>query len=158
MKERFRDVRGHPIYRVSNFGRVQNTSSGKFLRGWNCRSGRNYVDLNGKRIMRAKLVLRHFNPSQLGKDYAIHINNLLTDHRSKNLKWGTLGDVKRMFNTIKNKRRGVYHYPFGNKPWRAVIKINNRAKTIGYYETEKQAEDAYISKYIEQYGYIPFVS
>lgn len=163
MKEIFRAIRGYKNYKVSNFGRIQNTKTGKFLKGWNNQFDRNYVSfsVDGKSStakMRAKIVLEHFKPKELDKDYAVHINSNLFDHTVPNLKWGTMGDVKRMFKTIRNERRGVYKFRYGNKNWRAILKVNGKSKTIGYFKERHEAENAFVLEYIREYGYAPYTT
>jgi hypothetical protein len=163
MKEVWRVIKEYPAYRISNYGNIKNNKTKRLLKGHNLSNGRNMVSfsVNGKSStakMRAKLVLQHFKKNEIDKDYALHINNNLFDCTSRNLKWGTRGDVKRMFKTIRNEVRGAYKYPHGKKNYRAIIKVEGKSKTIGYYFTKNEAQQAFINEYVRTYGYIPFVA
>lgn len=105
----------------------------------------------------ANLVLSHFKKHEIDKNYALHINYNTLDNNSTNLKWATLGDIRRISFEKKKKSRGVYKYKHAKKKqWRAVLKIDNKTITIGYYKTKTQAQIAYRMKYFETYNRMPY--
>lgn len=166
MKEVWRYIRGFDkMYQISNFGRVKSKKR-KFVREDRLLSQRQvscrlYVDLkksNGKHSPKSvsKLVLLHFKKKELGKDYSLHLNRNQLDNKSRNLKWSTLGDIKRYIYETRKKKRGVYYFKNGNKNWRAVIKVDNLTKTIGYFENKSEAEFIYKTTYELIYGRKPY--
>lgn len=149
-------------FQVSNRGKVRSKKR-KYVKEdriltQNAVGLRLYVHL-GKGISTsvAKLVLSSFKMSEIDKEYALHIDKNTFNNNSKNLKWGTLGDVKRLSFEIRKKKRGVYFYPSAQKrKWRVVLKVDNKAKTIGYYQTKLNAEIAFMFAYKQEYKRFPY--
>ena len=75
-----------------------------------------------------------------------HINNNPSDNRRRNLRICTA--QQNSMNRLKHKRnttsiyKGVY-FDKKNKKWKAVIRINNKLKYIGHYDSELEASISY---------------
>lgn len=165
MRHIFKTLKFTKKYQVSNYGEVRNSKTKKILKPYKIPNGRLYVSLslkNKRARQLAKHVLQHFYKKELGKKFALHLDCNLENCKSPNLQPGTRGDVKRMFFTIRNKKRGVYKYSYtypNGKVWsryKVQFKVKNKSKIFGYYKTKKQAQHVYINKYIQTYGYSPF--
>lgn len=139
-------------YSASNHGVIRNDTTGKLFFG--------YVDVYGYKICCLKfnqkwktfrlhrLVALAFlgEPNGLFVD---HIDNNKTNNSIDNLRYATNRENCIYFTTLKNKMTGTtFHKKNHNKkPWQALIRINNKNKSLGYYETQVEAHNAYI-KYI----------
>jgi len=82
------------------------------------------------------------DPEELEID---HINGNRADDRIQNLRLATR--TEQQWNVGKTKRnksghKGVSFYKRLNK-WRADIRINGKQKNLGYFETAKEASNAY---------------
>lgn len=95
------------------------------------------------------LFLHRFLLDYYGKKDIDHINNNPLDNRKKNLRI-----VSRNFNNINRKISvGVLWYkPY--KKWRARIGINNKSKTLGYFKTKKEAQNARKEAEISFYNFL----
>lgn len=79
-----------------------------------------------------------------------HINGIVTDNRIENIRLATI--TQNGMNRVKSVRAngtssrylGVFKEKQG-KPWRARIKANGRRISLGAYNTEEEARDAYIA-------------
>ena len=70
-----------------------------------------------------------------------HINGDRKDNRIENLRETTRG-----LNTQNRKTaKGYSYFKNRDKPWNARLKVNYKQINLGYYETEKQAHEAYLS-------------
>lgn len=153
---------GFPNYLISNYGEVLSKASNKMLRQWKHTNGRSYyVSLarngNGYSKSVSKLVTKHFkNDWTYQKQYAIHLNLNPENNKESNLRVSTRGDMLRFWNQKTNRIRGVYKHEYGNKPFRAALKIDNKVKTIGYFETEYDAAIEYFMEYKKLYGVYPY--
>ena len=165
MKEIWRFIKGtNKKYQVSNYGRIKSKKRKHVKRDRiltpRLVNNRLYIYIKGfctnKSV--AKLVLFHFRKKEIGKEFALHLNMNTLDNKSTNLEWATFGDVRRMSFEARKKKRGVYKFntPLSKKKWRAVIKINNKAETIGYFKLKKEAQAAYFTAYTETYGRAPY--
>jgi hypothetical protein len=167
MKEIWRNIKGYNgRFKISNYGRIKSKIKDKerFLKTYN--NGTNggvflcfMLYKNGKRksFSLARTVLKYFKKKEIKKDYALHLNLNNHDNKSNNLKWSTLGDIRRYINSIKKKKRGISYFPKGHKHYRAIIKVKNKVITCGYFKTKKEAERCYIKKFIDIYGYHPYI-
>lgn len=161
IKEKFKRVSGYKNYAISNMGYVINKNTGRILKPFKLEKGRQfYVHLNksntSKPFNLARLVLTHFTKKELGKNFAIHLNRLTSDNRVNNLKSSTRGDLIRWYNQEKKRPRGIYKNTLGSKPFRVLIKYNNKAKTVGYFKHRSDAEVAYRQEYVRFYGQEPY--
>lgn len=161
MKEVFRYIKNtNKKYKISNYGRIYSLYSERFLTL--TQSGYSYYyRLNGIVYNVSKLVLQHFKPKQIPQNSTLCVDGNFTNNKSNNLEWSNRGDRLRLLYTIKNKQRGVYNFKIrmGNKiysRYRAVLKIDNRTVTLGYFKTKKEAYNTFIESFLEWYGYFPF--
>lgn len=74
-----------------------------------------------------------------------HLNGCQSDNRACNLR-----DVPRAINSqnqATGRRGGLIGASFhpASQKWRAIIGLNGKYKTIGYYSTELEAHEAYIA-------------
>lgn len=85
------------------------------------------------------------------KNIIDHLNGDKTDNRIANLR-----DVSRAINAQNLKRQKaskkseglIGAYPSGRKglkPWRAILEVDGRSKTLGYFETAGEAHQAYLN-------------
>lgn len=92
MKEEWKDIPDYHGYKISNFGRVVN-SSGHELKPWTHKNGYRFITLykrgKGKGYHIARLVLCAFHPIDANGMAAAHINGNRTDNRLTNLTWAT---------------------------------------------------------------------
>jgi hypothetical protein len=66
-----------------------------------------------------------------------HINNDETDNRVENLRL-----VNHTINAWNTQRKGV-HYRLDNRKWRAYITVHRKQISLGQYDTEQEATNAY---------------
>ena len=147
-------------YIISNTGKIYSLRFKKWMKPYstNKKYKKLYVKLGSfsKTFSVGKLVLTIFKDIGLPNETDFHINGALDDNYVKNLKWTTRSEIMRL--AWKRKREktnasvGVYPWKLGNKKFRAVMKINNKFKTIGYFMTKKEAVIAHKKRYIQLYG------
>jgi hypothetical protein len=152
--EIWKQVKDYPKYEVSSMGRVKSYQgkSPTILKGHFILNRYHQVSLsNGIKkinIFIHRLVLLHFQEHEIDKNYGLHINHITLDNRNTNLKWATLGDVRRHHNEFKKKIRGVYQVKIrGCTYWVPKLKINNKLKTLGYFKDKEEA----LFKFVEEY-------
>jgi hypothetical protein len=110
----------------------------------------------GKNYRIDKLVNMYFNSDR--RKYAIHLNGERTDNDFNNLTGSTdLGSLLRYYNAIKRantgKTPGVYKWNHSKfNCYRAVLKVNNKVKTLGYFKTKAEAEEKVREAYKKYYG------
>lgn len=152
-------------YIVSNYSEVLNLRTGNLLSPYKDHTGafRYHLSKNNNRkgIAAHKLVWRHFKKSHLGTKLIMHIDYNKENNYTKNLDKLKRGDYLRLWNEYKNRVRGVYKHTQIKKGvnytfWRAVLKVNNKVKTLGYYKTRKEAIEGYFLGYLEIYKRPPF--
>jgi hypothetical protein len=68
-----------------------------------------------------------------------HINKIKTDNRADNLR-----KVTRQENTFNRDVKG-YHFNKNMNKYQSSIRINNVKKHLGYFDTEKEAIEAYLN-------------
>lgn len=84
-----------------------------------------------------------------------HINGDGLDNRWCNLRECTKGQNNANMRKRRGTRsgfKGVSFYKLGLKNWRARITVDGREKTIGYFETEELAAQAYLDESKKHFG------
>lgn len=106
-KEIFKDITDYEPYQISNFGRVLNKATGKFIKPAISQFGYHRVKLfqNRKRTYHSvhRLVALYFIDNPNGYPLVLHNNNIPYDNRVENLLWGTSSDNN--IQAIKEGRR-----------------------------------------------------
>lgn len=109
--------------------------------------GYHIITINGKRYCAHRLAW-YFQYKKWPEYYIDHINGIKTDNRIANLR-----DVPSRINQINSykHRNGKLAGTFFTHrklthPWYAKIRINKEYKFLGYYATEKEANEAYVEE------------
>jgi hypothetical protein len=165
-KEIWKTIKAFKKYQISSFGRVRNKSTKYILKPHYSVSGgaqisiqRTSVDKKTTRTVARLMMLAFkkkppkFTPTFKDGD----VKNLSLD----NLKRGTRSENLLNIRRRKNKLRGVSKY---NNPgmvtqkYRAYLSLGKmKSKTIGYFNTKKEANVAFFNAYKEYYGVVPYV-
>lgn len=149
-------------YKVSNYGEVYSIKSKKNLKPTRIYTGALYVHLfkdgNQYSTMMHNLVYKHFKKDELGNKYVHHMDFNKGNNFVKNLDKMKRGDLLRLWYEQKNRARGVYkvNNPASLNKYRAVLKINNKVVTLGYFKKKDDAVKCFIAGYYKQYNRIPF--
>lgn len=164
-KEVWKTIKAFKKYQVSSFGRVRNKSTEYILKPYKTLSGSSLVCLqrfDGRSTYRsiARLMMLAFKkkPPKFTPTFKDgDVKNLSLD----NLKRGTRSENLLNIRRRKNKMRGVSKY---NNPgmvtqkYRAYLSLGKmKSKTIGYFNTKKEAKIAFFNAYKEYYGVVPYV-
>ncbi len=164
-KEIWKTIKAFKKYQVSSFGRVRNKSNKYILKPYKTSSGNSLACLqrfDGRCTFRsiARLMMLAFKkkPPKFTPTFKDgDVKNLSLD----NLKRGTRSENALNIRRRKNKMRGVSKY---NNPgmvtqkYRAYLSIGKmKSKTIGYFNTKKEAKIAFFNAYKEYYGVVPYV-
>ena len=142
-------VKGYEhIYRVSNLGRVMNFTTGKIMSQHKDHKGYMRVQLSnsGKKenIKVHRVVLAAFTEkSEMPID---HLNDIPDDNRLENLQYVSYRENQVRWRIKKKKLTGAYYYP-KRGTFRSVIIIDRKQKSLGYFDTEIEAHEAYINEY-----------
>ena len=130
--------------------------------------GKIYNKTNNKGYISIKFDGKEYQASRLAWLYMTgenpdcfidHINRDSTDNRFSNLRKASYTENNRNRSMARNNTsgyKGVNWHKHRNK-WRAEIKVNNKAITLGYFENAIDAHYAYIQaseKYHKQFGCI----
>lgn len=151
-------------YKVSNYGRVVNTKTNKYLAGLLIPSKirGNFIQIHfhnkehSKTIFLHILVFKHFKPNEL-KHYVWHNDYNGLNNKENNLSELTRGDIYRKGYELKKQKRGVYKWTVGNSEYfRAALKVKDKVVTLGYTNKKKDAEILYEFGYKFIYGSLPF--
>lgn len=129
-------------YQATTDGRIWSCQTSEFLKPWILRNGYKQVQLyrNGKRKgeLVHRLVALTWVDEVEGQNEVDHINRNQQDNRFENLRW-----VNRSQNSHNRAYKGYIFRPKTNK-WEASIKINNKTKYLGTFNTEQEARVAYL--------------
>jgi hypothetical protein len=68
-----------------------------------------------------------------------HINTIKTDNRISNLR------ISNRFQQSQNRDAKGYYWIERNKKWKSSITVNRKQIHLGYFNTEEEARQAYIS-------------
>lgn len=119
------------------------------LRGYTRPDGYVYVRLLGKSYGEHRLVHLLFTgewPHQVD-----HANGVRSDNRYENLRSATHAENCMNRKPCGSASKGCYWQPKRRK-WIAQIGIDGKRKTLGYFDTEDKAADAYASAANELHG------
>lgn len=118
-------------------------------RGYLRPDGYVYSRLNGKSYPEHRLVFllhKGFLPDQVD-----HINGIRSDNRIENIRQASHAQNCMNRKPMGSHRKGCYWQPRRNK-WIAQIGFNGKRITIGYFDTQEGAAEAYASKSKELHG------
>jgi len=140
-----KDIEGYEtLYAVSDCGKVFSYKRGKYLKPVDNGYGYLRVDLckdgevKGKKIHR--LVAETFLEADDKRNEVDHIDGDRTNNNVKNLRWVTSSENKHNRRTAKGYG---WHKQF-NK-WLAQIMVNKKMHYLGYYPSEDEARQAYLT-------------
>jgi hypothetical protein len=100
---------------------------------------------NGKKVLVHRLIAIAFLDNPEGKLFCDHKDRDRTNNQVENIRWATQSDNSRNRTKQENttsKFMGV-HFREDSQKWQAGIKVNGKAKHLGYHETELAAAQAY---------------
>lgn len=148
MKEIWVLIDGYKNYKVSNFGNVINTSTGKVLKGQNNGRGYLFVSLYDenhkcKQIMIHRLVAKAFIPNPYNLPQVNHIDECKHNNYVENLEWVT--SVDNINHGTHNKRVGL------NNPLRIPIYSITQYGEVVYFDSARDAKNYYAEKNIDIY-------
>lgn len=146
MKEIWALIDGYKNYKVSNFGNVINTTTGKILKGQNNGRGYLFVSLYDenhkcKQIMIHRLVAKAFiqNPNNLPQ--VNHIDECKHNNCVENLEWIT---------SVDNINHGTHNVRVGlNNPLRRPIYSVTQYGEVTYFDSARDAENYYAKKNLD---------
>ena len=156
--EVFLPIEGYENYFVSNFGNIKNSKTNRIMKQDTHKQGYKRITLskNGKwkKFSIHRLVGLAFLENPDNKPMIDHIDNNTSNNNVKNLRWATSKDNLANQGKYKNNKsgfKGVSFHKHRNK-YRAQIKINDKIKHLGYFETAEEASVAYEAKAKEIHG------
>ena len=163
MEEEFKKIDGYDNYEISNLGNVRNIDTGKVLKTQKNRYGYYLVSLRKVGIKQTlkihRLVALHFIPNPENLREIDHINQDKANNSISNLRWISRSNNNRNRPKKQNtssKFMGVSFHKGAGK-YRAEIRINNKHKYIGLYETEEDAGKAW-DDYVKEHNLTEFYS
>jgi len=133
----FRDGRVERFFRNCYWKKVENTDN---------KYGYNSIKINGKMILRHRIIAFCFLGlddivGECGADDCIdHISGNKLDNRVANLRITT-----HQGNQHNQTRTKGYSWNKKNKKWHAQICLNYKIIHLGYYDTEEDARQAYLT-------------
>lgn len=120
--------------------------------------------INGKKYREHRIIWMWHN-GEFPKEQLDHINGIRDDNRIENLRECTnkQNSENRTVHSNKNKTSkyiGVQHRGNGVKvkPWRARIMHNMKNISLGYFETEEEAYQAYVEAKAKYHSFSPIVN
>ena len=159
--EEFKKIDDYDNYEVSNFGNVRNTNTNRILKPRKKREGYYYVGLckncTTTNFYIHRLVGYAFIPNPENLREIDHINQDKANNSMSNLRWVSRSNNcrnKPKKQNTSSKYMGVYFYKAAGK-YRAEIRINNKQKHIGLYETEEDAGRAF-DNFVKQHNLTEF--
>lgn len=84
----------HPSYVVTSLGDVININKMKKLKPIKDSRGYLRVDLNGERVLVARLIAKHFVPNPEGKKKVTYIDGNKSNVSALNLKWADNSEIQ----------------------------------------------------------------
>jgi hypothetical protein len=143
--EQWRSVDGHPAYQVSNLGRVMSTKgrTPRILKGWVDSHGYRLIDLDGQKLLLARLVAMAFLPNPEDLPEVDHIDRNPLNNNVENIRWAS-----RSMNCLNRRTWGkcCYRGVTWNKQCRkymAQIRYHGRLTYLGLYDTPEEAASVF---------------
>ena len=93
-----------------------------------------------------QLVAHEWVSNSDGKRCVDHIDNDKFNNSWENLRYATHTENSQNASKTNKERSSTYKGVYLNKPkkkWMAYIGLNRKLKNLGYYETEREAAEAY---------------
>jgi len=134
----YRSGRVERLFKRKGWTLVENTA--------NNGNGYNQIKINGKMIFRHRIIAFCFLGLNdivgiAGADDCIdHISGIRLDNRVSNLKITT----QQGNHHNRTKAKG-YYWNKRDKKWQPQIKVNYKTINLGYYDTEEEARQAYLT-------------
>lgn len=131
-------------YHATCDGRIWSCKTGRFLKPVINRQTGYYMVilyLDGAPKVQSvhRLVALTFIDKVEGRDVVDHINGVRSDNCIENLRW-----VNHSLNQHNKSSTKGYSFDKRTNKWRAIIMINYKFKSLGYFDTEQEARDAYL--------------
>lgn len=130
MREKENWIRIDGKYEVSDYGRVRNYITNRFLTIKKTRQGYCIVNLNGRTRLVHRLVATTFVPNLFNEREVDHINGKKDDNRAVNLRWVSSSENKHFLSLCREKRK-----PHLN----GVNQLDSDGNIIGHYSTLREA-------------------
>ena len=148
-REIWKRIDGYANYEVSNFGRVCNATTERILKPNPIGGGYLAVGLckNGKAKTHRihKLVAHEWLGNPDNKRCVDHMDGNRTNNHHENLRYATHSEnsmnQKAQTNTTSIYKGVAFHKPNGK--WRTQMTFNGKVRHLGYFETEREAAEAY---------------
>jgi len=150
--EHFLNINGYKNYKISNFGRVMNSRTGRILKPSVNAWGYLQVILskNGKIKNHTVhvLVANEFIEKLDGKTCVDHIDKNKLNNLVENLRWVSSSENSRNRSMHKNNTTGYkgVNYDKQMKKYRALIYYEGKKHHIGLFNTAEEAARAYDAK------------
>ena len=150
--EHFLNISGYKNYKISNFGRVMNSRTGRILKPR--ADGHGYLNVylckdgKGKNHKIHKLVANEFIDKIDGKTCVDHIDKNRLNNIVENLRWVTRSENDRnrsMMVTNTSGFKGVCYHKLAKK-YQARIGHEGKYYHLGYFHTAEEAAMAYDKK------------
>ena len=162
MEEIYKKIDDYDNYEVSNMGNVRNTNTNRILKP---RKDCGYfrVGLYKNNIRKPfpihRLVGFAFIPNPENLPCIDHIDRDRTNNSISNLRWISKSNNCRNRTKLQNSSSKYIGVCFDKREgkYKAQIRINNKNKHIGYYETEDDAGKAF-DNYIKEHNLTEFYS
>ena len=159
--EEFKKIDDYENYEISNMGNVRNTNTNMILKPCKNRDGYLHVCLYKDGIRKNfrihRLIAYAFIPNPENLPEIDHIDQVKTNNSIINLRWVSRSNNNRNKPKKQNsssKYVGVCFHKARGK-YIARIRINNKNKYIGLYETEEDAGKAF-DDYIKEHNLTEF--
>ena len=151
-------IEEHQNYSVNNLGDIKNNKTEKILKKQTDRGGYNSVlfGLRGKRVGVHRLVAKAFIPNPDNLPCVDHIDRCKTNNEVSNLRWISHSNNNRN-RDFEGTKAGGYSKFVGvtfdkrHGKWVSGIKINNKYKRLGAFDTEEEASESF-KKFIIEAG------